>query len=179
MTDPKCDCGDSATCKPGCPRYEQKVWDAQVDRHTDADGNVDIDAFNAESAANQRELYRAAPETILQHGVWYDRRDTTDALTSLLADERKKVVDWEMRYGAQAAEYKLARERLIVLADERIADREKVAAMMMRVCIATGHGDTIDTLLGTLEAAIVELQVKAENAYETGYKAGHAGKGER
>lgn len=30
----------------------QKVWDAQVDRHTDTNGFVDIDAFNAESKVN-------------------------------------------------------------------------------------------------------------------------------
>ena len=30
----------------------QKIWDAQVDRHTDADGMVDIEGFNAESAKN-------------------------------------------------------------------------------------------------------------------------------
>ncbi len=33
-------------------------------------------------------------------------------------------------------------------------DREKVAAMMLRLSIATGHGDTIDDLLGELEAHI-------------------------
>ena len=34
--------------------------------------------------------------------------------------------------------------------------REKVAAMMIRLSIATGHGDTLDDLLGELEAAIKE-----------------------
>jgi len=37
-------------------------------------------------------------------------------------------------------------------------DREKVAAMMLRLGIATGHGDTIDDLLGELEAGIKRLQ---------------------
>ncbi len=39
----------------------------------------------------KRELYRNAAETVCVDGVWYDRRDTVDALTSLLADERAKV----------------------------------------------------------------------------------------
>ena len=40
------------------------------------------------------------------------------------------------------------------LKDARFQDREKVAQMMMRLSIATGHGDTIDDLLAELEAAI-------------------------
>lgn len=32
-----------------------------------------------------------APETIEVNGVWYDRRDTVDALTGLLAEARKKI----------------------------------------------------------------------------------------
>lgn len=32
-----------------------------------------------------------APETIEVNGVWYDRRDTVDALTILLAEARTKV----------------------------------------------------------------------------------------
>lgn len=32
--------------------------------------------------------------------------------------------------------------------------REKVAAMMIRLSIATGHGDTFDDLLDELEAAL-------------------------
>lgn len=36
------------------------------------------------------------------------------------------------------------------------ACREKLAAMMIRVSIATGHGDTFDDLLGELEAALKE-----------------------
>jgi hypothetical protein len=31
----------------------QAIWDAQVERHTRPDGTVDIEAFNAESAANR------------------------------------------------------------------------------------------------------------------------------
>ena len=119
-------------------------------------------------------LQKPAPETVCIDGTWYDRRDTVDALTSLLADERGKSAEWEALYRSQAAEYKVARERLIVLADECIADREKVAAMMIRVSIATGHGDTIDALLAELEAAIIALQVKEEHAYENGYEHGHA-----
>ena len=38
----------------------------------------------------------------------------------------------------------------------RLVEREKVAALMMRLSIATGHGDTIDNLLSELEAAVVE-----------------------
>lgn len=34
----------------------QKIWDAQVDRHTDEDGSVDIDTFNAESQTNAARL---------------------------------------------------------------------------------------------------------------------------
>lgn len=36
--------------------------------------------------------------------------------------------------------------------------REKVAAMMLRLSIATGHGDTLDDLINELEASIIELQ---------------------
>ena len=32
-----------------------------------------------------------APETIEINGVWYDRRDTVDALTHLLAEARTKI----------------------------------------------------------------------------------------
>ncbi len=42
-----------------------------------------------------------------------------------------------------------------------IASREKVAAMMLRLSIATGRGDTIDDLLGELEAHIRELERRA------------------
>ncbi len=41
---------------------------------------------------------------------------------------------------------------------QEIKDREKVAAMMLRCGIATGHGDTIDDLLSELEGAISNLQ---------------------
>jgi hypothetical protein len=34
--------------------------------------------------------------------------------------------------------------------------REKVAAMMLRLSIATGHGDSFDDLLGELEAELRE-----------------------
>ena len=40
----------------------------------------------------------------------------------------------------------------------RFEDLEKVAQMMLRCSIATGHGDTIDDLLAELEAYIVKLQ---------------------
>jgi hypothetical protein len=44
-----------------------------------------------------------------------------------------------------------------ILRQEVLDDcREKLAAMMIRVSIATGHGDTFDDLLGELEAAIKE-----------------------
>ena len=38
---------------------------------------------------------------------------------------------------------------------ERLANCEKVASMMIEVSIATGHGDTIDDLLGELAAHII------------------------
>jgi hypothetical protein len=44
-------------------------------------------------------------------------------------------------------------------------DREKVAALMIRLSIATGHGDTIDDLISELEAAIVD---RCERYYERG-----------
>lgn len=43
-------------------------------------------------------------------------------------------------------------------------EREKVAAMMLKISIATGHGDTIDELLSTLAIEIVMLQTKLEEA---------------
>jgi hypothetical protein len=94
-----------------------------------------------------------------------------DALTKLLGDERGKVEAWERRYGAQGAEYKLARKRLMVLADECIAARDKLSAMMLRVNLAP-KGDTIDDLLAELEAQIVALQVKNVASYEGGYEEG-------
>ena len=36
--------------------------------------------------------------------------------------------------------------------------REQIAQMMIRLGIATGHGDTLDDLIGELEIAIIELQ---------------------
>jgi hypothetical protein len=39
----------------------------------------------------EREQYRDAPETIHVHGVWYDRRDTVDALSALLVEARGKI----------------------------------------------------------------------------------------
>ncbi len=44
-------------------------------------------------------------------------------------------------------------------------DREKVAALMMRLGVATGHGDTIDELLGVLE---FELSGSFKREYERG-----------
>lgn len=47
------------------------------------------------SAAQRRRLEQIvrkdAPETIQVDGAWYDRRDTVDALTGLLAEARKKI----------------------------------------------------------------------------------------
>lgn len=40
--------------------------------------------------------------------------------------------------------------------------REKVAAMMLRLSIATGHGDTFDDLLRELEAAIKSKEKSKE-----------------
>lgn len=39
----------------------------------------------------EREAYRNADETVCVGGVWYDRRDTVNALTDLLADARAEV----------------------------------------------------------------------------------------
>ncbi len=41
--------------------------------------------------------------------------------------------------------------------DEEIY-REKLAAMMIRVSIATGHGDTFDDLLGELERVLKDAK---------------------
>lgn len=38
--------------------------------------------------------------------------------------------------------------------------REKVAAMMLRLSLATGHGDTLDDLLGELEPQIRDLSMR-------------------
>lgn len=43
---------------------------------------------------------------------------------------------------------------ILALIDRIRSDREKVASMMMRNSIATGHGDTIDDLLAELEAHV-------------------------
>ena len=40
----------------------------------------------------------------------------------------------------------------------QISDKEKIASLMIRTGIATGHGDTIDDLLRELEGSILELQ---------------------
>lgn len=47
-------------------------------------------------------------------------------------------------------------EELVTRVEKRCNDeaREKVAQMMLRLSIATGHGDTIDDLLRELEAYI-------------------------
>lgn len=47
-------------------------------------------------------------------------------------------------------------EELITKVEQRceLVAREKVAQMMLRLSIATGHGDTIDDLLRELEAYI-------------------------
>lgn len=47
-----------------------------------------------------------------------------------------------------------------------VADREKVAAMMMRLSIARGHGDTIDDLLSELEAEIAKRQRPDGNGWK-------------
>lgn len=36
-----------------------------------------------------------APETICVDGVWYDRRDTVDALNGLLAEARTKIETYQ------------------------------------------------------------------------------------
>ena len=48
--------------------------------------------------------------------------------------------------------------------EQEIIDREKVASLMLRNSIATGHGDTIDDLLRELEGEIISLQ-KYKMAY--------------
>jgi hypothetical protein len=50
----------------------------------------------------------------------------------------------------------------------RREDREKLAAMMIRLLIATGHGDTIDDLLGELEAAVEEMRKGAADTAHLG-----------
>lgn len=40
------------------------------------------------------------------------------------------------------------------MTEQEMRDREKVASLMLRLSIPTGHGDTIDDLLATLEAEI-------------------------
>jgi len=49
--------------------------------------------------------------------------------------------------------------------EDRVADREKVAALMMRLSLATGHGDTLDDLLATLEG---EIARRFQREYERG-----------
>lgn len=44
------------------------------------------------------------------------------------------------------------------LMTERAASREKVAQFMLRNSFATGHGDTIDDLLGELEEQIAAIR---------------------
>lgn len=46
-------------------------------------------------------------------------------------------------------------------------DREKVASLMMRLSLATGHGDTLDDLLATLES-------EAERRFRLEYERGRA-----
>lgn len=43
----------------------------------------------------------------------------------------------------------------------RIEVREKIAAMMLRCSLSTGHGDTVDELLAELEPQIMAIQRKA------------------
>jgi hypothetical protein len=59
--------------------------------------------------------------------------------------------------------YTLAGELDAFAEASRIEYREKVAAMMLKASIATEHGDTIDSLLGTLATEIVLLQAKLED----------------
>lgn len=44
-------------------------------------------------------------------------------------------------------------------------DLEKLAAMMIRCCLATGHGDTFDDLLMELEWQINELMEKCSRLH--------------
>lgn len=46
-------------------------------------------------------------------------------------------------------------------------DRESVAAFMIRAGFATGHGDTLDDLLGELEAQVQERASAQERLGET------------
>jgi len=52
----------------------------------------------------------------------------------------------------------MKRDILTAITTARNEEKEKVAALMLRTSIATGHGDTIDDLLRELEGAIVDLQ---------------------
>jgi hypothetical protein len=42
-----------------------------------------------------------------------------------------------------------------------MSDLEKLCGMMIRCCLATGHGDTFDDVLAELEWQINELMEKA------------------
>ena len=53
--------------------------------------------------------------------------------------------------------------------EEASADcREKLAAMMLRLSIATGHGDTFDDLLAELEAVLRQKKIPAGADRATG-----------
>ncbi len=49
----------------------------------------------------------------------------------------------------------------VALEAERIVLREALAAMMLRCGLATGHGDTHESLIGECEAQIQQLQTRA------------------
>ena len=48
----------------------------------------DLIEYGRAAVAALRAKAKEAPETICVDGVWYDRRDTVDALTALLAEAR-------------------------------------------------------------------------------------------
>lgn len=71
-----------------------------------------------------------------------------------LLDETKKDAT-----AASLRELSAARQRIF-------EDREKVASMILRLCFATGHGDTIDDLLAELEAQVLEKREIARQRIE-------------
>jgi hypothetical protein len=70
----------------------------------------------------------------------------------------RKYMDLGVKFivGPRVYAEHMKKDILAAITTARNEEREKVAALMLRTSIATGHGDTIDDLLRELEIAIIQ-----------------------
>jgi len=87
------------------------------------------------------------------------REDLIDAVYETLSDTCDMDVSFTQY--ARAVVDMLEQRGLLRSLNAKPADMEKLAAWMMLNGFATGHGDTMDDLLGELGAQIKELRVSA------------------